>query len=249
MDDSCVWPVDRTCLPADVSAPEDRDRLEEAINTAVGVLWALTGRQFGCQKVIARPCPYPVDAMGDYDLPVSYMPTLYAGSWYNVGCGEGGCSPNGPTNVVLPGPVSQVLSVSVEGVEIDADSWKLENSRLYRANGEEWPRQDLTAPLGEPGTWGVTYLRGVTPPPGAAMAVGQLAKEFWNVCTVGKCRLPKRTQQIQRQGITITRADPTDILSNKQTGLPEVDLWIKAHNPNGLDQQTVIMSPDYPGGR
>lgn len=247
MNDTCVWPVDRTCLPSDITSPEDKSRLEEAIDTAVGVLWALTGRQWGCQRVIARPCPYPADVMGDYELTVDYMPTLYAGDWYNVGC-QGGCSPNGPTNVILPGPVSEIIAVTVDSTRIDPDGWKVEGNRLYRAGGLEWPAQDLTRHLGEPGTWGVEYLRGKTPPAGAAMAVGQLAKEFWNVCTGGKCRLPKRTQQIQRQGITITRADPTDILANKQTGLPEVDTWIKAHNPNGLDQQTVVMSPDYIGG-
>lgn len=248
MNDACVWPVDRTCLPSDVSSPDDVARLNEAIDTAVGVLWALTGRRFGCQRVIARPCPHPVDSMGDYDLPVTYMPTLFAGDWYNVGCGQSGCSPNGPTNVILPGPVSEVLTVTIDGVELDAASYRLEGNRLYRVEGE-WPRQDLAKPAGSDGTWSVEYLRGEAPPSGAAMAVGQLAKEFWNVCTGGKCRLPKRTQQIQRQGISITRADPTDILAQKQTGLPEVDMWIKAHNPNGLDSQTVVMSPDYPRGR
>lgn len=247
MSDSCVWPVDRTCLPGDLTADEDKARLQEAVDTAVGVLWALTGRRYGCAVTLARPCPNPARYADDYAAAgyggVGFAPVLMDGSWINVGCG-GGCDDDGPTSITLPGPVSEVLEVTVEGVALDPAGWALEGNRLIRVGGRDWPFQDMTRPLGETGTWSVKYMRGTPPPPGAAMAVGQLAKEFWAVCTGRKCRLPSRTMSVQRQGLTITRADPTDLLANKQTGLPEVDLWITAHNPYKHAEPARVGSPD-----
>ena len=245
---NCDWPVDRSCLPAPPEDPEARvahnARLQAAVDTAVQVLWAFTGRQFGCQSIIARPCPGWDDPVwNDYDPRVSVM---HGGRWTEVECGA--CKADGPTLVTLPGPVASVQSVEVEGVAIDPSSYRLEGDRLYRIGGLEWPYQDLTRPLGEPGTWGVKYRRGIEPPPGAGVVVGQLALEFWNVCEPGKpCRLPKRWQTVTRQGMTVTKADPTDILASGRTGLAEIDTWVAAHNQNGLDRPSTVVSADSRG--
>lgn len=245
---NCEWPVDRTCLPQPPEDPEARAahtvRLQAAVDTAVQVLWAFTGRQFGCQTLVARPCPRWDDPVwDDYDPTVA---VLHDGRWLNVGCG--GCKADGPTQVALPGPVASVLEVEIDGVLIDPAGYRIEGDRLYRVGGHEWPAQDLTRPLGEPGTWGVRYRRGVEPPAGAAVVVGQLALEFWNVCEPGKaCRLPKRWQTVSRQGVTVTKADPTDILASGRTGLAEIDTWIVAHNPAGLDRPARVVSADSRG--
>lgn len=244
---SCVWPVDRTCLPTDITAEEDRLRLQEAVDTAVGVLWALTGRQYGCASTLVRPCPqwsrWSDDYLDSGITAIGMTPVLWGGVWRNVGCG-GDCSLDGPSAVTLPGPVAEVIEVAVDGVALDPAGYSIEGNRLIRAGGKEWPFQDMSRPYGEPGTWTVTYMRGTPPPAGAGMAVAQLAKEFWAVCQGQKCRLPKRTISVQRQGVTITRADPTDLLANKQTGLPEVDTWIMAHNPYGLSDPARVGSVD-----
>ena len=252
MDVNCEWPVDRSCLP--VINPEDPERdakyvrLQAAVDTAVGVLWALTGRQFGCQSLTARPCPgWDDPEWDDYSpgLRAAATPVMLGGSWFNVPCGPGGCSPDGPGNVRLPGPVAEVVEVEVDGQVIDPSSYRLEGDRLYRAGGERWPSQNMNLPLGEPGTWGVRYKRGVTPPPGAATVVGQLALEFWNVCEPGvACRLPRRWQSVTRQGVTVTKADPTDILAQGRTGLAEIDTWVAAYNPNGLVRPSFVVSAD-----
>lgn len=213
-----TWPVDRTCLPT-VEEPNEVIKLQAAVDTAVHVLWALTGRMYAQETVVARPCPRLND-LTSYDTRRGV--------------------------VTLPGPVVQVTNVVVDGTEIAPESYHLEGNYLYRTAGGAWPAQDMTIPTGTPGTWSVTYVRGVAPPPGAALAVGQLAKEFWNVCSgTGKCRLPKRWQTIQRQGVTITKADPTDILAQGYTGIPEVDIWVKALNPHQLTQPARVASPDY----
>lgn len=247
---SCTWPVDRTCLPDPGDAVEDIARMQEAIDTAVSVLWSLTGRRFAVCPVKTRPCPTPFDTsdVGDVGIPqVGFTPVLFGGRWQNEYCGAGcGFGFDNPAVVTLPGAV-EVIAVEVDGVVIAPDSYALEGDRLIRRVGQ-WPSQALHRPLGEPGTWAVEYLRGTPPPAGAALAVGQLAQEFWNICSGGKCRLPKRTQSISRQGVTITRADPTDIIAQGYTGLPEIDLWISAQNPNKLMQPAAIISPDYLGG-
>lgn len=245
---SCTWPVDRTCLP-EVEAPEDVARMQEQVDAAVGVLWALTGRRYALCEAIARPCPNPVDARGStFDIPgVGFTPVLYDGRWMNEWCGNGcGYGYDNPAAVSLPHAHS-ILDVTIGGDVIDPSSYNLVDGTLWRTHGQ-WPTQSLASPLGSPGSWSVRYLRGVEPPAGAAMVVGLLAKEFWNVCTGGKCRLPKRTQSVQRQGVTVTMVDPTDILMKGGTGIPEIDLWIHAQNPNHLSQPSAVISPDYLGG-
>lgn len=253
MNASCEWPVDRTCLPSfeddsPLQQAANHARLQEAVDTAVGVLWALTGRRFGCQRLTARPCPgWDDPAHDDYGGP-GFVAVLFDGRWSNVGCGDSSCRADGPSVVVLPGPVAGVDAVEIDGVVIDPTGYRLEGNRLYRNGGGSWPSQNMNRPLGDPGTWGVRYRRGVNPPAGAGTVVGQLALEFWNVCEPGKsCRLPKRWQTISRQGVTVTKADPTDILASGRTGLAEIDTWIVAHNPHGLDRPATVMSPDSRG--
>lgn len=249
----CEWPVQTDCLPTidpdDPARAEKAARLQEAVDTAVQVLWALTGRRFGCQRLTARPCPGWDDPRWDsYDSigGPGMIPVLFDGQWANVWAGPG-CKADGPGVVTLPGPVAAVDAVKVEGVAIASDSYRLEGDRLYRIGGT-WPSQDISRPLGEPGTWGVEYQRGVAPPAGAGIVVGQLALEFWNVCEPGApCRLPRRWQTVTRQGITVQKADPIDILDSGRTGLAEIDTWVAAHNPNRLDRPATVMSPDSRG--
>lgn len=245
-----TWPCDRACLPDidDLDAEEDKLRLQVAIDTAVMVLWSLTGRQYAIETVTARPCPrsQEIEDYSDMGAGVGFMPMLIDGGWVNEStCGSGRCNRNSPNVIELPGPVVSIESVTVDGVPIDATSWAQEGNYLYRTGGEAWPDQDLSVPMGQPGSWYVTYTRGVAPPPGASLMVGQLAKEFWAICSGGKCRLPRRWQSITRQGVTVTRADPTNIIAQGQTGIAEIDTWVHALNPNQLMQPAAVASPDY----
>ena len=251
---SYTWPVDRTCLPDldETATDQERVQLQEAIDTAVMVLWALTGRTYAVEDVIARPCPRLADSEEiaqwgtGWGLTHGFVPLLIDGRWQNwTGCGSD-CTPEGKGVVRLPGPVAAVQEVRVDGVLIDPASYVLEGDLLYRTHGGEWPAQERSLPLGEPGTWSVAYQRGIAPPAGAAGMVGTLALEFWNMCQgTGQCRLPNRWQSIQRAGVSIQRADPTDILAQGYTGLPEVDAWIRALNPHNITQPTRLVTPDY----
>ncbi|MGI5216260.1 hypothetical protein [Nocardia sp. CA-290969] len=241
---SCQWPIDPSCWPK-LCEDIDKQRMQYAADSAVAVLWALTGRQFGVCPAIVRPCPtrcdtglYPYDPYlypgANLPAPMPVIPIWEDGAWRNISCGcRGRCSRSGPTVVHLPGPVQAVDAVEIAGEPLDPGEYQLEGDYLYRLDGQ-WPSQDLGAAIGKPGTWAVRYQRGVPPPAGAATHVGQLAMEFFNACSGGKCRLPRRVQTVTRQGMSMQMIDPTDLFGAGLTGIDTIDLWIRAHNPARL---------------
>ena len=213
--DPCEWPVDESCLP-DVSGSE-LAMIDMATELAIDVLWALSGRQFGACLEIVRPCPSACQSAARRGV---------------CACG-GGCLAVGPTVVRLPGPVHSVEAVRIGGDSLDQDQWRLDGDLLYRVGGV-WPSQDLTRPDDDPGTWSVTYRRGVAPPEYVGRLVGVLAAEFYQACTGGKCRLPRRVQSVTRQGVSYQMVDPVSVIDQGLTGLAEVDMWIRSVNPNRL---------------
>ncbi|WP_166905919.1 hypothetical protein [Mycobacterium sp. DL440] len=239
---SCDWPIARECLPELPAVGDDPDnptpeyvaalaQRNSAEDIAVQVLWALSGRQFGVCETTVRPCP-------DYAQGFGYGPfilTLDLGHWSNWPCGcVGSCSVSGPRVVHLPGPVAAIMSVTVDGAVLDESDYQLEGNALYRKGGQ-WPRQDLGSPLGEPGTWSVTYGLGIPVPAGVDKLTGQLAREFLNAACgdEDECRLPRTLVSTTRRGVTNV-FDSSKILAAGKTGLTEVDLWLAAVNPNRL---------------
>jgi hypothetical protein len=232
---TCNWPVDRSCLP-NATGEVDQARQADAEALAVTVLWSLTGRQFGACDTIIRPCPTPYAnlATGSVVGP-GWFPAWVDGNWRNITCGcAGGCNDTVPSVIHLPGPAQAVTEVKIGGAVLPPDQYKLEGDRLYRVGGVAWPSQDLSRPLPEDGTWSVTYQRGVPVPDGVGVLVGTLALEFLNACTGGKCRLPRRVQSLQRQGVSYQMVDPTDIYAAGLTGIPEIDMWINSVNPRRI---------------
>lgn len=244
---ACQWPIDRACWPT-LTSSIDQARMQEAADTAVLVLWALTGRQFGVCPAIARPCPTPDNDRWPFDpmlwpgatVPWWVIPVWEGGAWRNISCGcSSRCERTGPTVVHLPGPVQEITAVTVDGETLDPGEYQLEGDYLYRI-GQKWPTQNLRAPLGQPGTWSVTYQRGYPPPAGAATVVGQLALEFYNACSGAKCRLPKRIQTITRNGVGLQMIDPVDLFGAGLTGIDSIDLWIRAVNPSRLSSAPKV---------
>lgn len=247
---SCNWPVDEACLPALPELPEDPTpeqqaahdaavmRREGATALAVSVLWALSGRQFGVCATIARPCP-----PGSLQSVWGGFPVLVwdGGNWQNAGCAcVGSCRYSGPRKLHLPGPVQSVVTVSVGGVDVPEARYTLQGDVLYL--DRDWPSQDLGRPLGEPGTWSVTYERGLPVPPGVDRLTGLLAAEFDKACSGdSKCRLPRQVTAMTRQGVSYQMYDPATIYANGKTGLAEVDMWLAAINPYHLMQRPVVL--------
>jgi len=227
------WPIDGGCLP-EVSTPEEQAALDAAKDLAVDVLWALSGRQFGVCPAVARPCPLQRNPLPSVSL-------LYSSGWRDTSCGcAGRCVSSGPRMVHLPGPVQSIVEVTVEGVIQDPSEYQLEGDTLYR-NGESWPCQDLSRPLGEDHTWSVTYMRGLPVPQGLGRLTGLLVNEFYLACTGGKCRLPRTVTEVSRQGVTHRMFDTNQIYASGKTGIPEIDLWLAAVNPHHLMQAPTVV--------
>ncbi|CAA0134545.1 Uncharacterised protein [Mycolicibacterium vanbaalenii] len=256
---TCSWPIDRSCLDAAHPLPElgedPTDAEQAAYDTAlaqrnnaedlaVHVLWALSGRQFGVCPVTVRPCGQEPCWPARRE---SYVLAWLDGGWSNqpCGCGPGACAVAGPRVAHLPGPANPhtddtPITVTIDGDVLPADQYVLEGDVLYRVD-DSWPSQDLGRPLGEPGTWSVTYHRGVAPPAGVSALVGQLAKEFIAGCgDTGKCRIPANLTGTSRQGVSKT-FDPAKILASRRTGLREIDQWLAAVNPHSLTQPPEVL--------
>ena len=248
---SFEWPIDRSQLPAlpslgDPVTPEAQAKYDAALAErnaaealAIQVMWALSGRQFGLETVTARPC-----ARGSF-TPTGrpYIDTyvLTDSGWFSWPCGcSGPCRETGPNMVHLYGPVAEVLSVQVGGVELPNNVWAVEGNVLYRRDAP-WPRQDLNRPEGDSCTWSVTYQLGLAVPEGVAALTGLLAKEFIDALNnEGRCRLPRTVTTATRQGVTYRAYDPAVIYANGKTGLPEIDMWLAAVNPHHLTAAPTV---------
>lgn len=248
---ACEWPVDRTCLPdlpvlgADPT-PEQQAAYDAALaartaaeDMAVMILWSLSGRRFGVCATTVRPCPQGLLRPGGT---TSSPVVAWNGSdWINECCGcAGRCQLGGPRAVHLPGPAISVDSVTIGDELLEPTEYTLEGNVLYRV-GASWPSQHLGRPLGEAGTWSVTYRRGNPVPDGVGTLVGLLAGEFLAACSGEKCRLPRNVTGVTRQGVSYQVYDPGSIYSSGKTGLAEVDLWLAAVNPNHLQAASVVL--------
>lgn len=251
------WPVNRDCYSEPLgdppTPPDDEEGLpayevalaeyqrraaaqSEAEDTAILVLWRLTGEQFGIQQVTVRPCP----PSGWPQSP--YVPLFADEGWGHSHCGCQSvmrCQHSGPSMIHLPGPVApptddEPLVVTVAGVVMDPGEYVLEGDVLYRRNQKMWPTQNLARPLGEPGTWSVSYRQGRPVPAGGATMAGRLARQFMLACSGSdECELPSSLRQTTRRGASHS-FDPTSILDAGLTGITAIDHWINGLNPNHL---------------
>jgi hypothetical protein len=251
-DGPCGWVVNTDICTtwANASAPVQA----WAVGVASLVLWSATGRQYSSCPSTVRPC-WPRQEPLYQTWPVGYDGEGYWGLRGAVGSvvligGGCGCSAScacSPSQVALPGPVQSVTSVQVDGVTLDPSGYLLQGNYLVRASGSEWPSsQNLALPLGQPDTWGVTYVVGVAPPPALLDAAGIYACELAKGRTGGNCQLPNRVQSVSRQGVEIQYVDTNDYLDKGLTGLADVDAVIRALNPAGLAAPLRVLSPDIP---
>lgn len=248
---SFVWPIDRSCLPQLPELPDNPSAEQQKVydaalatrnaaeDVAVFVLWALSGRQFGGEPVRLRPCPPRGFPYGWYLSAAWWSFERDWSPWSPSDCGcAGPCGLSGDSRLHLPGPVyppsvDAPIVVTMGGEVLDPATYVLEGDVLYRRNGAVWPGQNLARPLGEPGTWSVDYQRGLPVPPGVERLTGALAKEMMLSCSGEECRIPRFLRGSSSRGNSFS-FDPMPILSAGKTGLPEVDSWLAAVNPNRL---------------
>lgn len=213
-----------------------------------GLLYAASGRRHGLCSVTIRPCLRR--CFGGAGLPSPYRTS--DGEWVNVltcGCVES-CGCRELCEVVIPGPVAEIISVRVGADVLDETAYRLDRvngqTRLVRIDGECWPEcQDLAGACGDADTFCVTYFQGVPLDAAAILAHTTLTVELVKSCIPGcKCRLPANVIQVTRSGVSITLT-PGSWLKT----LPEVASWLDAVNPKGLSSAPTVWSPDVPAIR
>lgn len=237
-----------------------------AAQAASEYVWAISGRQFGACSVTVRPCrPSCFDAHYGAAAPwwwdgVSW-PTGPWGWWgLGVGCGcaSAVCSCTSTPFVTLPGWVSNVLEVTIDGEVLPSGTgWLLyDGYKLARVDGGEWPTcQDWSVPASGVGAWAVTVQAGPEVPALGLLAAGEVACEIVKACTPGlECTLPSGLRSITRSGVTKVFFDPTELAKGGVTGLASVDRFLQAVNPSGISMPAAIWDPQdfgrpvHPGG-
>jgi hypothetical protein len=212
---------------------------ELAARLAVSTLWALSGRQFGTVDVTLAPylAPVAVDRYGvGRSLPGGLRLNSAAG--YATG-GYGACFPARAFR--LPGPVDSVTEVVISGEVLPASSWVCDpDGTLVRTDGSSWPvAQDVYAPV-----WTVRYVRGTPAPPDANLAAGLYAFELARGMTGDPaCKLPSRTRDVTRQGISLTLLTPEDLAKGGGTGIKQVDDWLRSVNPGRQQEMSSLWVP------
>jgi hypothetical protein len=238
----CEWPV---IYPTDctvLGVVEDPLVFEQI---AIDFLTNWTNGVYGQCPVKIRPCR--ADCGGDdtfwgfgpYTSGSSmprrgrWGPALIGGAWFNLSCGTCGddCScGSGAPSLRLPGPVSSVEEVLIDGLVLPTDAYRVDNhSLLVRVDGNGWPTcQNMAAdPATDENTWEISYTKGYPVPVGGQVAAGALACELAKGATGDRsCMLPQRIQTIARQGVTVTMLDTFDDIAAGRTGVWMVDSWI-----------------------
>lgn len=217
--DADLWVEPDDLADCDPTAtPAER---EAAARAASAALSGLTGGRWGTRSVTVRPLIRTT-----------------------CGCGPTcGCSPE---RLRLPGHVSEVTSVTVDGDVLLPAAYALyDHAWLVRLDGWTWPLgQSLALASTEVGTLEVTYLAGMPLTAATEAAAHELACEMLKAKSGGECRLPTGVTNIVREGVAFTITDPSDLLSGGRTGLYSVDLWLATVNPGGLSRSPVVRNPE-----
>jgi hypothetical protein len=244
--DDCGWVADTSCCVNFDSYPQPvQDR---AISLAVQTLRALTGYRVGGCPVTVRPCRK--DCQDNAVAWAWYVPRQTAtGEWINAcGCALPDCSCTTVCEVVLPGPVGRIDMVTVDDTVVPEEFYRVDNGNrlVWQGLGDcPFPLcQDMQAPVGEPSTFSVTYLRGIPVDGLGSYVAGVLACEFVRACSGESCRLPAGVTAVSRQGVTY-EVQPSDF-PHMRTGIPEVDAYLLRYNPYGMRSASTVW---YPGMR
>lgn len=260
----CEWPVSYVgCggMP-DILSSMPASGVEAFESMATEYLWRWTQQTFGLCTVTIRPCRQdcgmfestfygfsgPLLPLGST---APFLPVLLNGQWMNLGCGRCGdrCSCSQVHEVVLPGPIYEIVDVVIDGQLLMPTAYRVDNrASLVRIDGQAWPlcndmSSDSGLGTGAAGTWEVTYKRGAEVPTGGQVAAGILAVEFAKAaCEDASCRLPKRVQTVTRQGVTIGMLDTFDDIDVGHTGIWLVDSWVASTSKTARGSR--VYSPD-----
>ena len=219
------------CCSAASEMEEDDPILLDAIEDASTVLYYLTGKQFaGTRRTTVRP-----DCLS--------------------GACACGCTPAQVNLGVWP--VTGLISVRYQGQTYTGsdltDTFHVNDWHYLARNdgdafesGNQWALSGGEFDTLDDGyVFEVTVDYGLAIPRLLSRAARSLACEWvqQNCGSGGPCKLPQRTTQVSRSGISMDIASASDILRNGNTGIYEVDLAIQVFNPSKLQSPSFVWHP------
>lgn len=221
----CLWPV----LPSCASDVQEWANLDEDVKTrslalASSTLEMLTAHRVKGCPITIRPCR----SLCGCERPV---------------CG----SCRGGSEITLPF-VGGLVEVRVDGEAQALSDFRVDDQTtiVFQGAGQSpfAGPQDLSKPLGEPGTWSITFYDAMPVDQLGAMSAMTLALEFSKACEGdGQCRLPSGVRTIVRFGATYD-IQP-GMFPDGFTSIESIDAYIEIWNPGGGRGQPVgVWSPD-----
>lgn len=194
---------DLTCTPS----PSGVITAELIANAATIIADNLSGNQFGQRNLKLRPRALTPDCH------------------CRIGCRCGTM-----TSIILTETVWTISTVKVDGAVLASDAWTLyDDNSLVRTDGGGFPccQDRARNPDTDTHTLEIVGVFGTPPNEMAQLAVQEIACELVQAFdNPASCRLPKRTQSVVRQQLTVNVQDGPTVLAEGFTGLPTVDLWL-----------------------
>jgi hypothetical protein len=254
-----------------VTDPPSASDLDPYAIMASELLYELSARQFSGEcEVTVRPCRLGCGCWGDswgildssWFWGYGSMGWGYGWGWWDANGTSCGCGCD--ERLQLSGfPVTSITEVVIGADVVDPSGYELQGERWLQRFWDDstdppteqfWPQcQNLSLPLGQPGTWSVTYAYGSPPPTLGAQAATEMGWQLWLAQhNPGECMLSTGVSRVTRQGVTIERILPLfgrDANGRLQgTGLVVTDSFLAAYNPNQLRRRPAVWTPDlkYP---
>jgi hypothetical protein len=230
---------------------EQQSNLDSAAEMASALLYRLSLKKYPglCLRTV-RPCRTGCACShvgeGWFWRGTEWVQVSTGTSWRACSCG---CV----NQILLSGVARAIVEVRIDGELLTPDGYRLDEYkylvRMADADNvrQAWPRcQRLDLPSSEPGTFEVTYLAGMSPPPLGVAAASRLACELFRGCSNGgDCALPSGVTRIIRAGLEIEKVDTlSGMLHKGATGLPVVDAFMAFANPSGAMSVPTLWSPD-----
>lgn len=153
--------------------------------------------------------------------------------------------------LILPGPVTSVVEVTIDDRTLDPSEYALfDNRLLVRARDAvtgallPWPvYQELGDAAGAVNTFSTTIQHGAAPPTSGVLAAREWSIQKVLFVSTQKTKLPQRTSRVDRQGTTIT-IEQGDMLKDGKVGIPLVDTFLTFANPKRLHRRARSFSVD-----
>lgn len=144
------WPrPDTSCcdrLAPENPTAEQTARIERMLHVATGIVWRLSGKQFGACPRTVRPCRQSCADRPTYGYwsGNQWMPILDNGKWFNIPCGTCfqnavGCGCSELCEVDLPAPVTEILEVKLDGEVLQPWMYRVDNARKLVRVGQFVP--------------------------------------------------------------------------------------------------------------